>query len=371
MSLALLSQSGCKEQAPPPPPPPGVEVITVGEQIVEVPHEWVASLDADNNSILRAQVSGTIFQVSYKEGQYVEAGTVLFQIDPRPFEAALAQARAARAEAEARLNKTQADVKRFTPLASTGAISQQELDDATQAALAAAAALEGAKASEDKAQLNLDYTRVTAPEGGIASISSVSVGDLVSPSSDPLATVVRVDPIRVNFRVSEQEYLRSMRRHPERNSADDVKLHLILADGSVFAEEGRVITIDSRVDPTTGTLRIVGSFPNPGSLLRPGQFGRVRILKPTDAPVVLVPQRALLDVQGRKIAAVVNADDTVSLRPVKVGARLDANFVVQEGLKAGERIVTEGLLKVRDGVKVTILPTPAASTPAAPAGKAS
>ncbi len=347
---ALLAVAGCKEKAKPALGPPAVEVVAVKQQDVPVYREWVGNLDGFVNAEIRAQVTGYLQRQAYQEGSYVRKGDLLFEIDPRPFQAALDQAKGQLAQAQAQLGKTELDVKRFTPLAKTSAISQQELDDAVQANLAAKAAVTVAQAAVEKAALDLGFTRVTAPIDGIAGIALAQIGDLVGPGiGGMLTTVSTVDPIKVYFSVSEQEYLNAA---TGRTPLEKLALNLVLANGSVFSHPGRVLFTDRQVNDQTGTIRVAAAFDNPGNVLRPGQFGRVRALVEMKQGALLVPQRAVNELQGSYQVAVVGPDNRVDIRSVKPSQRVGALWVIDEGLKPDERVVSEGIQKVRQGMLV-------------------
>ncbi len=354
---AVVALAGCGQKTRPNPAPPAVEVVAVTQQDVPVHREWIGALDGFVNAHIRAQVTGYLLRQAYQEGGFVRKGELLFQIDPRPFQAALDQARGQLAQAEAQLGKTELDVKRFTPLAKTSAISEEELDDAVQANLAAKAAVTSAKAAAEKAELDLGFTRITSPIDGIAGIAKAQIGDLVGPAmSGELTTVSTVDPIKAYVSVSEQEYLNLAASH---TPLEKLSLELVLANGSVFPQRGRILFTDRQVSDRTGTIQVAAAFDNPGNLLRPGQFARVRALLQMRPGALLVPQRAVNELQGSYQVAVVGAGNRVDLRAVKPGERVGALWVIDEGLKPGERVVAEGIQKVRQGMVVT--PEPASS----------
>ncbi len=361
VSIAVLALgAGCEEkkQTPVAAQPPEVEVVQVLQQDVPIFAEWIGTTDGLVNAKIRAQVSGYLLKQTYQEGKTVKKGELLFEIDPRPFKAALDQATAQLAMAKARLGKTELDVKRYTPLAREKAISQQELDDAVQANLAAKGGVQSAEAAVEQARLNLDFTRIVSPIAGIAGTAIVQLGDLVGPSAtSELTTVSTVNPIKVYFPISEQEYMdfvQSRERTGRRQSkASDMVLELILADGSVFPQPGKLSFADRQVDVKTGTIRVAALFPNPEDILRPGQYARVRALTETRQNALLVPQRAVTELQGGFQVAVVGPDNKVTIRNVKASARVGSLWVVDEGLKPGERVVMEGVQKVREGQAVT------------------
>lgn len=335
---------------------PEVEVMTVTQKDVPVYSEWVGATEGLINATIRAQVTGYLARQVYKEGASVKKGDLLFEIDPRTFKAALDQAKAQLAMAKAKLGKTEMDVKRYRPLARENAISQQELDDAVQANLAARAGVQAAEATVEQAQLSLSFTRITSPVDGIAGSANAQMGDLVGPTqSGELTTVSSVDPIKVYFPISEQEYLKLAREMAKTGATPDQDhrtLELILSDGSVYPEKGEFSFAERQVDVKTGTIRLAALFPNPGYLLRPGQFGRVRAVLDTKKGAIMVPQRAVMELQGSYQAAVVGTDNKVDIRPVKTGERVDNMWVITSGLQAGDRIVVEGLQKVKQGLQV-------------------
>ena len=368
-AAVLLVFSSCSRSAPPPPPaPPDVVVADVIQKDVPIYAEWVGTTEGNVTAQIRARVQGYLQKRSYDEGTLVHEGDLLFVIDPRPYQSALDQAKGELGRADAAATKAQQDVTRFTPLAAEKAISQQELDNAIQASRAGKAAVDSARAAVEKARLNLDWTQVKSPIDGIAGIAIAQVGDLVSEST-LLTTVSQVDPIKVSFPISEQEYLKfadridlSMRKEYP------ATLELVLADGSVYPEKGRASVANREVDVKTGTMMIVALFPNSRNLVRPGQYAKVRATTETRQGALLVPQRAVQELQGSHQVAVVGADNKVAMRTVKAGARLGDLWVINEGLKPGERIVVEGLQKVREGATVNPKPAePAASAKAEPA----
>ena len=354
MAAALLfTVSGCEKAAPPPPPPPGVTVTPVVRRDVPVTQEWVASVYGFVDAQVRAQVSGNLLKQNYREGTAVHQGDVLFEIEPRPFQAALAQAKAQLAAAQAQLGKTEEDVKRYEPLAKDQAISQQEFDDAVQANLAAKAQGAAGEAAVAQAQLNLDFTHVTSPVDGTAGLTQVQVGDLVGPGTGVLTTISTLDPMKVYFPISEHSYLEFTRAHPAAGGFPaDAKLELILADGSVYPSPGHFYAVDRQIDPTTGTLQVAATFPNPQGLLRPGEYGRVRAVIETLPGALLVPQKALAELQGGFEVATVDSSNIGHIVPVKTGPTADGMTVVTSGVKEGDRVVVDGFPKVKDGAPV-------------------
>jgi membrane fusion protein (multidrug efflux system) len=362
--LLLVSVEGCSSsKAAPDPPPTIVQVATVVQQDTPIYSEWVAVLDGYVNAQIQPHVSGYIIKQNYKEGSVVRKGDILFEIDPRPFQAALDQARAQMAQAEAQLGKASLDVQRDTPLAQARAIAQSQLDTEIQAKLGDQALVQAAKANVDQAELNLEWTRVTSLVSGIAGSAQVQIGNLVGPNS-VLTSVSQVDPIKAYFTASEQEFTDFHRRFPTQASVEEqrrrIPLQLMLADGSVYEHTGTIYFADREVNPATGTIRIAGVFANPNNLLRPGGYGRVRASVKTQNGALLVPQRAVIELQGSQQVAVVGPDNKVSIRTVTVGERVGKLWIITEGLKAGERVVVEGLQKVRDGAPVKAVPVESA-----------
>ena len=426
-ALAFARSSKPAEAAP---KPLEVEVVSVEQTNVPIYKEWIGTTDGMVNAEIKAQVTGYLLRQDFKEGSFVKKGQLLFEIDPRPFQAAvdqangqvaqfqgqleqaisqvaqaeaqlagansqLSQAQAQFAQAEANQVKTQLDVDKYRPLAEQKAVTQQEYDNAVQTNVASKAQvdaaragveaakaqlahgkaqvstakagistakgqLENAKATVNTAVLNVGFTRITAPIDGIAGIATAQVGNLVNTTSGPLTTVSTVDPIKVFFTLSEQEYLNYTR--PSLNDAeqsgrlDQLELELILADGSTYPEKGKFYFADREVDPKTGAIRMAGVFPNAGNLLRPGQYGRVRAITSVKDAALLVPQRAVTELQGIYQVAVVDRDNKVNVRAVKVGEKSGSMWVVEDGIHAGESVIAEGTLKVRPGMTVTPKP---------------
>jgi membrane fusion protein, multidrug efflux system len=353
----LVLVAGLEEKVPAQTPSvPEVQVMTVTQKDVPVFSEWVGTTEGLVNAKIRAQVTGYLSNQPYKEGASVKKGDLLFEIDPRTFKAALDQAQAQLAIAKAKLGKTELDVKRYRPLAKESAISQQELDDAVQANLAAKGSVQAAEANVEQARLSLGFTRITSPVDGIAGNANAQIGDLVGPTqTGELTTVSTVDPIKVYFPISEQEYMglaRDLAKAEARPNEVRPDLDLVLADGGVYPHKGEFSYADRQVDAKTGTIRLAALFPNPGNLLRPGQFGRVRAVTDTKKGAIMIPQRAVMELQGSYQVAVVGADNKVNIRSVKTGERVDSMWVITSGLKPGERVVVEGLQKVKEGVAV-------------------
>jgi membrane fusion protein (multidrug efflux system) len=335
-------------------------VAPVLQQDVPVAQEWIGSLDGFVNAQIRAQVSGYLLKQDYREGTLVHRGDPLFEIDPRPFVAALSQAEGQLAQMQAQLGKADLDVKRYTPLAVEKAISQEELDDAVQARLSAQAQVLSAQAAVDQARLNLGFAHIVSPVDGIAGLIQAQIGDLVGPTTGALTTVSTVDPIKAYFPISEQAYLGFRGRDPSAPSFPaGIKFDLLLTDGSKYPESGTLFAVDRQVDLNTGTLRVAALFPNPHGLLRPGQYARVRAVVTELKGALLVPQRALSELQGGYQLATVDAANRIHLVNVTVGPAVGALTVISTGLKPGERVVVEGLQKVKEGGAVTPRPYPA------------
>src|SRR5580698_5994120 len=397
---AMLIATGCGRttHAASAPRPLEVAVVEVQQRDVPLYREWIGTVDGFVNAEIKAQVSGYLVKQEYTEGSFVQQGQLLFQIDPRPFQAdsdqaegrlaqaqgQLAQARAQLAQAEAEVavadanqHRVQLDVDRYTPLVQQHAITQQDLDNSTQNNMAAKAQLQAAKAQveTDNAQItaataavqsataavetsriNLGFTRLTAPIDGIPGIALLQVGALVSPASGAITTVSTLDPVKVYFTISEQEYLERKREFPTPEKFLEARarlqLELILADGTTYPEKGKVYFADRQVDVRTGAIRVAGLFPNPGNILRPGQYGRVRAAVDIDHGALLVPQQAVFDQQGTRQLAVVGGDNKVIIRPVTLGETVGHDWIISEGLKPGERVVVDGVQKVRPGMLV-------------------
>lgn len=366
-----------------PPSTPDVEVVQVQKEDIPIYAEWIGTLDGLVNADVRAQVTGYLMKQGYQEGAFVKQGQLLFQIDPRPFQAALdqaqgllAQANAALANAQAVQRRTELDVERYTPLAKEQAASQQDLDNSVQNNLAAIATVETAKAqiktyeaAVETAKINLDFTRLVAPIDGIAGQALLQVGALVTPSSGVVTSVSTVNPIKVYFTVGEPQYLAWRQRFPtdaSRAQADkELRLQLILADGSTYPQEGKFYFADRQVDASTGAIRIAGLFSNPNNILRPGGYGKVRAVIRTQPGALLVPQRAVSELQGGYQVAVVGTDNKVDVRTVTVGDRVDNRWIIAKGLNPGDKVVVEGVQRMRTGVHVNPKPYMAANQPQA------
>lgn len=362
------------------PSSPVVEVAPVEQRDVPIYGEWIGTLTGQVNADMKAQVTGYLLTRNYKEGSFVRKGQILFEIDPRPFQAALDQARGQLAQAQAQLVqdeaqlstseanqlKSQLNVEKYEPLAKVDAVSKQDFDNATQtdlankaqvkaaeAAIAAAKAqIKASEAAVETAAINLSFTRLISPIDGIA---QAQVGDLVSTSSGPLTTVSTLDPIRDYFTVSEQEYLALQKRFSNPDK-DHWKLQLILADGTTYPHEGEFYFADRQVNQNTGAIQLAALFPNPGNILRPGQYGKVRAVTREQQNATLIPQAAVNEQQGSYLVAVVDKDNRVSMRPVQVGQRTDTMWAIQSGLNPGERVVVEGQQSLRPGMTVQTKP---------------
>lgn len=368
--VAVLATASCQKQqaAPGPPPPTAVNVVEVAQRDVPIYGDWVATLEGFQNAQIQPQVSGYLIRQNYREGSIVHKDEVLFEIDPRPFQAAVDQAKGQLAQARGQLSQSQAalqlaeiNVKRDTPLAAGRAIAQSQLDTdlqtrATQEAAVqtAQASIAAAEAAVEKAQLDLGFTQVRSLLDGVAGVATTQIGNLVSQST-VLTSVSQVNPIKAYFSITEREYMQftdAAQKQDWLRRANASPLQLTLATGDVYKQPGRILFADRQVNNQTGTILLVASFANPGGILRPGQFGRVRGLTRTQRNALLVPQKAVSELQGRYLIAVVGSDNKVSIRPVEVGPRFGALWVIEKGVNAGDRVVTEGVSKVRDGAPV-------------------
>lgn len=337
-----------------------MKVITVVPHEVPVFKEWIGTLEGYVNAQIRAQVVGYLRSQEYAEGSEVKKGDLLFEIDPRPFEAALDQTKSKLAQDQAQESRTKWDVERYAPLAKQNAISQQEYHDAVQSNLAAQAQVKADEAAVEAAHLNLEFTRIISPIDGLAGIAQAQIGDLVGPNGPVLTTVSKIDPIKVYFTASEQSYIAYRQTYTnatERAAHEkELQLQLILADGSVYAQPGKFSFAGREVNPTTGTIQLVGVFPNPNYTLRPGQFARVRAMTQLRKDALTVPQRAVTELQGGFQVAVVDNHEHVHLQAVSVGEQAGADWVIEKGLQSGERVVVEGTQKVKEGMTVQAQP---------------
>ena len=368
----LVCLSCAKKPATPPGPSLPVEVATVIQKDVPITQEWIGTLDGFVNADIRPQVTGYVLRQVYIEGSFLHQGDVLFEIDPRQFQAALDQAKGFLAQNDAALGKAKLDVARFTPLVAERAISQQELDNAVAAERQAQANVASARATVEQAQLNLGWTKVMSPIDGIAGIAKSQVGDLVN-GQTIMTTVSVVDPIKVYFNPSEQEYMAWAQK---RGPVDAVRgtppqdkgmLALTLSDGTAYPQRGDPVLANRNVDLKTGTIQVQGLFPNPKHLLRPGQYAKVRASTDVRKGALLVPQRAVSELQGLYQVAVVGTGDKVEIRPVQTGDRVGSLWIIEKGLKPGERVVVEGIQKVKPGIVVDPKPVAEPVTPTAPA----
>lgn len=379
LGLGLLT-AGCASKSAPPTqmPPPDVQVVTVVQKDVPIYGDWVATLDGYVNAQIQPQVSGYLIKQDYREGSFVHKDDILFEIDPRPFQALLdqakgqvAQAKGQLAQARAQLGLASINVKRDTPLAAARAIAQSQLDTDIQTKAqdqalvqTGEAAVQSSEAAVEQAELNLGFTKVRSLLDGIAGIATTQIGNLVSPTT-VLTSVSQVDPIKAYFPISEQEYLHVAEKIKPGAVGDligpsnAVPLQLTLANGSIYPRQGRIIFADRQVNTQTGTIQIAGAFPNPGNILRPGQFGRIRAMTGFAKGALLVPQKAISELQGRYQIAVVQQNNKVNIRSVEVGDRVGTMWIVKQGLKPGERVISEGVSKVREGM--TVNPKPVSS----------
>lgn len=351
---------GCeKKEEAPPPAPPAVKVAEVVQQDVPIYSEWVAQLNGDTNAEITPKVQGYVLTKKYQEGFPVQKGQLLFEIDPRPFEASLDQSNAQLAVAQADLSKAQTDVARDTPLAAQNAIPQKQLDNDKSAEAAGKAQVDAAQAQIQQAKLNLDWTKVYSPIDGIAGVANSQVGDLVGPTTK-MTTISNVNPIRAYFSISENAYLQNANRIAAVLTGGHLKAPLpveyIQANELPYRGTGRIILVNREISSQTGTIQFAAEFANPDAVLRPGGFGRVRIKTSENKGALLIPQIAVIEVQSAYQVVVIGSDNKASFRPVKVGDRVGSNWVITEGLKPGEKVVTEGFQKVRDGMTVNIEP---------------
>jgi membrane fusion protein (multidrug efflux system) len=368
IALFAILLGACGPGQPPAPPPPEVPVIELAPRTAPLLREWVGATFGAADVQIRARVTGVVEQIHFAEGSLVDKGALLYSIDANELDERVAAARAELAEAETRLAKAVADLARYRPLAAMDAVSQRDLEEAVANEGAARGAVDAARAGLSVAQINRGYAEVRAPIAGYIGLSEARVGDLVGPAAKSLLnTISRIDPIRVRFGISEREYLNFARQYGTPRTAslpEAPPLELILADGTVHPYPGRVLTIQRQVEATTGSLTIEAEFPNPTLLIRPGQFGRVRAEVEEREGAILVPQRAVRELQGQYQALVLAADDTVEVRGIEVGPRIGSDWLVESGLEAGDRLILAGTQRLRGGMKV--VPKPAA----APAGGA-
>ncbi|HSF14804.1 MAG TPA: efflux RND transporter periplasmic adaptor subunit [Vicinamibacteria bacterium] len=354
--VSVLGLSSCKEEAAPPPPPPAVKVAEVLTRDVPIYVEAIGQTRGNTEIEIRARVEGFLETVDFEEGTFVSKGKLLYTIDPRPFEAALSQSKANQARAEADLARAHQDVVRYEPLVAKNAISRQDYETAVAVERAQEAAVEAARAAVESAEIDLSYTKVIAPDNGLIGKTEVYPGTLVGRSQSTLLThISKIDPIHVRFTIAERDYLYYARRQEERRAAESAEtpFQLVLADGTVHSQPGRLVFVDRNVDPQTGTILLEASFPNPDRIVRPGQYARVRAAVEMKKGAILVSQRSVQELQGIYNVAVVKPDDTVDIRMVTPAERIGTLWVIDSGLNNGERVVVEGLQKVRPGAQVT------------------
>jgi membrane fusion protein (multidrug efflux system) len=363
-AMVTLIAAGCKPEAAPKTSTPKVLVITVSPRNVPIYEQWIGTLDGYPNAQIRAQVTGYLMKQDYAEGSRVKKGDLLFEIDARPFQAALDQALGKLAQDQAIVDKTDLDVKRYTPLAKEQALSQETLDDAIQANLGAKASVDADKAAVEAARLNLGWTKVTSPVDGIAGTATAQIGDLVGQVGPLLTTVSTVDPIRAYFNINEQFYLSYRLRHATPGRSDpaenEIPLELILSTGSSYPRKGKWLFTGRQVDPNTGTLQAAAEFENPENILRPGQYALVRAQIEMRPNSILIPQRCVTELQGSYQVATVGRDNKVQIKKVQVGRQVGHDWLIEDGLAPNERIVVEGLQKAKDGALVD--PEPNAPT---------
>ena len=365
---AAMLAVACEKPAPPAPLPPEVYVTPVVQKDVPTYLDLVGQTEGNQDVDVRARVEGFLETMDYREGSFVRKGQVMYTIDRKPFEAALAQARADRATAQARLEKATNDVNRYTPLVAKQAVSRQELDNARAAQDAGRSEVQAAEAVIEKATLDLSYTRILAPVDGLAGTTKVKPGSLVGRGDATLLTTVsQLNPIVLTVAATEADYRRVAKRDPSRTGEEPraANIEMTLADGSIYPYKGTVTTVERAINASTGTLSMQINFPNPDNVVRPGQYGRARILLEMRKGALLVPQRAVQALQSLYSVAVVGGDNKVSFRNVKVGPKVDTLWVIEDGVKPGEQVVAEGLQALTDGITVRTKPMPA--TPTTPA----
>ncbi len=362
--LGILAGCSSKEEKPAP-PPPGVTVTPVVRKDVDLHQEWVGTMLGNVDAEIRPKVEGFLLTQLYSEGSYVQKGKPLFQLDRRQAQAAVQQAEGGIERARASLSQAQIDVNRYTPLVAQRAVSQAELDKAHSMERAATAEVAADQAALDNAKLNLAWTTVTSPISGIAGISKVGIGDLMTPTT-VMTTISSVDPIYIDFSISEQDYLRFVREKLGR--AAGRSLQLILGDGTLFPQRGHALLINREVDTRTGTIQVRAEFPNPGNVLRPGQYARIRAVTEVRRGALLVPQQAISELQGVYQVGVVSGDNKVTIKTVKLGPQFSDQWLVESGLQEGDKVVVDGLQRAKDGM--TVAPTPFKDTQAnAPTGR--
>ncbi len=359
--VVLLGVTGCKKKPAAASTPPTVLVVTVTPKDVPIYVEWIGTLEGYVNADIRAQVTGYLLTQDYIEGSEVKKGDLMFQIDPRPFQAALDQAKGVLAQVEAQQSEAELDVQRYAPLAKVDAISQQLYTSATHSNQSAQASVKSAQAAVETAQVNLGFTRITSPIDGLAGIAQAQIGNLVGPNtSNLLTTVSTIDPIKVYFPVSEQAYLDYRRLHTnevERATHErELELQLIFGDGSVYPLRGRFFFVGRQVDVNTGTIQVVGLFPNPSYILRPGQYALVRAQTQIRKDALVVPQRAVTELQSTYQIATVDQENKAHITPITVGEKVGSDWIIEKGLKPGDRVVVEGIQQVKEGITVKLEP---------------
>ena len=363
--LFFATLAGCSSQEEKPaPPPPGVTVTPVVQKDVDITQEWVGNMLGNIDANIRPKVDGFLLSQDYSEGSFVNKGQPMFHLDPRQAQAAVEQALGKLEHARAALGQAQIDVKRYTPLVAQKAVSQAELDKALSMERAAKAEVEANQAAVDNAKLNLGWTTVTSPISGVAGVSNVGIGDLMTPTT-LMTTVSSVNPIYVDFSIAEQDYMRFVREKLGQTAGRS--LQLILGDGTTFPQRGRALLVNREVDTRTGTILVRAEFPNPGNVLRPGQYARIRAITEVRKGALVVPQQAVLELQGIYQVGVVGTDNKVTIQTVKLGPQLADVWLVESGLKAGDSVVVDGLQRIKSGM--TVAPTPFKDTQAsAPTG---
>jgi membrane fusion protein (multidrug efflux system) len=370
---AVFSLAGCEKKTvqTEAPLPPEVLVTQVVKGDVPIVCEWVSTLNGSDNADIRARVTGYLQRKNYQEGGYVKEGDLLFEIDPRPFVAALAEAKSQLDQEQAIQLATQADFERNQELFQKKVISEQEFENKRQLNLANVAKVAALQAAVETAQLNLGFTKITAPVNGIAGLAKAQIGDLVGPgATTTLTTVSQIDPIRLYFPLSEKDYreyanrLKEVMQTPESKRKESIEL--VFADGTVYPRKGRFGFVDRQVDPTTGTILIAANFPNPDHTLRPGQFAKARAVIDEIQGALLVPERAPVDLQGSYQIGVLGEGNKAEIRPIKIGPRFKGQVVVTEGLNEGDKVIVEGVQKVRPGMVVTAKPYQEPTADAAP-----
>ena len=359
--MVLTISNGCSSSAEKPaPPPPGVTVTSATQRDVPIHQEWVGTMSGNVDADIRPKVEGFLLSRLYTEGSYITKGTPMFQLDGRQAQAAVEQAEGNLARTRASLGQAQIDVRRYTPLVAQKAVSQAELDKALSSESAAKAGVDANQAAVDNAKLNLGWTTVTSPISGIAGISKVQVGDLMTPTTT-MTTISSVNPIYVDINVAEQDYLRFVREKTGRKAGQDFEL--ILGDGTTYPRRGHALFVNREVDSRTGTIQVRGEFPNPGNVLRPGQYARIRAVTELRKSAVLIPQQAVSELQGVYQVGVITSDNKVTIKAVKLGPQFGNMWVVESGLQAGDNVVVDGLQRIKTGM--TVAPTPFKDTQAA------